>query len=80
MAEFFDNLTKEFQLQCKNIDNFNKDLLSNIDKTNKDVLNTLGKTNQEILDNLLKLFNAQPQTSTPTKSLTIPKSYNPYSD
>jgi hypothetical protein len=78
MGEFLENISKEFQVQCKNIDDFNKDLLTNIDKTNKDVLNTLGKTNQEILDNLLKLFNAQP--AAPTKSLTVPKSYNPYSD
>lgn len=81
MAEFFDNIIKEVQTHCNNIDNFNKDLLTNIDQKNQEILSALGKTNQEILDNLVKLFGANKQPVVQSKKgFAAPKSYNPYSD
>jgi hypothetical protein len=81
MADFLDNLVKDVQKHCTNIDNFNKDILNNIDKTNKELMTNLGKTNEEVMNNLMKLLNINQQ---PPASMYTPrlhsKSYNPYND
>ena len=81
MGDFLDNLIKDFQKQCKSVDDFNKGILKNIDNTNKDLLPTLGKTNDEIMLNFGKLIKAiEMPLGTFTPQNRVPKSYNPYSD
>lgn len=81
MGDFLENLAKDFLKQCKNVDDFNKEILKNIDNTNKDILKTLGKTNEEIMQNLAKIMK---EVEKPINSIVpsnrFGKSYNPYSD
>ena len=85
MADFLENLSKDVEQHFKNIDNFNKDVLSGPDKVNKDLLASLGKTNDEIVANLVKLLGggnapAPKPTKLPSVEKSIPGSYNPYAD
>ena len=77
MAEFFEHLLKDIQGQCKNIDDFNKDILKQIGELNEDVLTQLGKTNHEVLENLVTILS---DIQKPITGKALPKSYNPYAD
>ncbi len=79
MADFLENLSKDIQYHCKNVEDFNKDVLNQLDKANRDLLESLGKTNQEIVDNLIKLLGVAPQKKPEKPSFTaVPRAYNPY--
>ncbi len=77
MADFFQSLLKDIEGQCKNIDDFNKELLKQIGNLNEDVLKQLGKTNQEVLESLVGVLS---DIQKPITGKTLPKSYNPYAD
>jgi hypothetical protein len=90
MNALLENLSKDFQKHCKNIDTFNKDILKNIDKGNQDLLKGLGKTNEEIMTNLAKLLSEikkpidnilpQEQPQPGKRKDPNPRPFNPFSD
>ncbi len=41
MSDILDNIIKDIQKHCKNVDDFNKDVLSKIDHTNKELVDFL---------------------------------------
>lgn len=57
MADFFQKLIKDIEGQCKNVDDFNKDILKQLGELNDDVIKQLGKTNEEVLTNLVHLLS-----------------------
>jgi len=57
MAEFFQKLFKDIEGQCKNIDDFNKEILKQLGDLNDDALKQLGKTNDEVLTNLAHIIS-----------------------
>lgn len=80
MGDLINNISKDFQKHCKNIDDFNKGLLKDIDKANQDLINAVGlsKAQQDLNDNLKKLLDGiqKPFSITSAK----PAAYNPYRD
>ncbi len=69
MAELLDNISRDFQMHCKSIDDFKEGLLATMG---------LSKAHQDLNDNLKKLLEGvqRPFTIAPVK----PGTYNPYSD
>jgi hypothetical protein len=80
MGDLLQNLSKDIQKHCKNIDDFNKGLIKDIDKANQDLLNAIGlsKAQQEMNENLKKLLEGmQKPFAIPAAK---PAAYNPYRD
>jgi hypothetical protein len=93
MDKFLASLSNDIQKHCKNVDDFNKNVLKDLDKTGIEILNNLGKTNEEIIANLSNILGGvNKKTGVPLPEVNKPiatsikpktkqpKSFNPFSD
>jgi hypothetical protein len=72
MDKFLANISNDIQKHCKNVDDFNKNVLKDLDKTSLEILNNLGKTNDEIMANLSNLLGGVNQKKVVTAKCYLP--------